>query len=207
MSGSRLRRTVATTGRPVVSQELTDLDAWAGSALAARVFDTVIAPTGENIIVSARDVTDRVSAERAHEAAEARFRDVIESAPDAMVLVDSDGMITLVNTQAKKLFGYRREELLGHRHELLIPETLRVRHRDHSARYRADAQPRPMGAGLELFARRKDGTQFPVEISLSPLTTAQGTVVCSATATSPPVTGSSVSSNSAPSCLISRTTL
>ena len=178
-----------------------------GSPLAARIFDTVIAATGEDIIVSARDITDRVSAERAHEAAEDRFRDVIESAPDAMVLVDSHGRITLINARAEELFGYRRDELLGHEHELLIPEPARVRHRDHSARYMANAQPRPMGAGLDLFARRKDGTQFPVRSpsARSPPRREQWSAARSAT--SPPVTGSSVSSRSAPSCLISRTTL
>ena len=174
-----LFRHVAITGEPAADGELIDDEAWAGSPLAGRVLDTVIAPTEDSIIVSARDVTDRYNAERAHHAAEARFRDVIESAPDAMVLVDREGTITLVNAQTERLFGYQRAELIGQDHELLVPESARARHRGHRDRYFGDAQARPMGAGLELSARRKDGTEFPVEVSLSPLTSAEGPVVCS----------------------------
>jgi diguanylate cyclase (GGDEF)-like protein/PAS domain S-box-containing protein len=108
------------------------------------------------------------------------FRDLLESAPDAMVIVDSDWKIVLVNAAAEKLFGYPREELLGRCVEMLSPE----RFRDDQSRYRAaystDPKTRAMGAGLELCARRKDGTEFPVEISLSPIDTEAGTFISSA---------------------------
>ena len=86
-----------------------------------------------------------------------RFRALFESAPDAVVIVDGHGKISLVNHQTEKLFGYRREDLLGQPVELLVPDGLREAHADHRAAYAADPQARPMGAGLELFAVRKDG--------------------------------------------------
>ena len=103
------------------------------------------------------------------EAAEARFRALVESAPDAIVAVDQPGTIALVNSQAEKLFGYAREELLGQPIEILVPERFRQQHVRDRERYTAAPRTRPMGAGLALAARRKDGSEFPVEISLSPL--------------------------------------
>jgi PAS domain S-box-containing protein len=97
-----------------------------------------------------------------------RFRDLLEAAPNAIFEVDCDGTIGLLNAAAEKMFGYPREELLGQVIEVLVPESLRSQHRAHRSVYAAHPVTRPMGIGMELFARRKDGSQFPVEISLSP---------------------------------------
>jgi PAS domain S-box-containing protein len=102
-------------------------------------------------------------------AAEAKYRGVIDAAPDAIVIVTREGVIDLVNRQAEILFGYGRDELLGQSVELLIPERFRERHGDHRAHYEAHPQTRPMGVGLELYGRHRDGNEFPVEISLSPM--------------------------------------
>lgn len=97
------------------------------------------------------------------------FQGILEAAPDAVVIVDGQGRIRVVNGQAEVLFGYRRDELLGQTVDMLVPRSVRGDHAGHRARYMADAHTRPMGAGLDLRAHRKDGTELPVEISLSPL--------------------------------------
>jgi len=107
-------------------------------------------------------------------------KDVLEAAPDALVVVDEGGRIVQLNTPAQQLFGYSREELLGHAVELLVPERDRAAHRLHRGSFQSEARRRPMGAGPELNGRRSDGTEFPVEISLSPLVTAGGTLVLAA---------------------------
>ena len=112
--------------------------------------------------------------------AEDRLRLVIESAPSAMVMVNGQGEVVLVNGQTEKLFGYRREELIGQSIELLVPERLRAHHPAYRKGFLSKPQARPMGAGRDLFARRKDGSEFPVEIGLNPIETEEGTMVLSA---------------------------
>lgn len=110
---------------------------------------------------------ERLSRDRAE--AEARYRLVLEAAPDALVIVGPDGRIAFANAQADQMFGYPRHELLGSEIEVLLPGRFRNNHRNHRANYFADPAVRPMGSGLELSGLRGDGTEFPVSISLSPL--------------------------------------
>jgi diguanylate cyclase (GGDEF)-like protein/PAS domain S-box-containing protein len=112
--------------------------------------------------------------------ADALFRSLLESAPDALLLVGPDGRIALVNQQAETLFGYPRDELVGQPVEMLVPEDVRGWHGRHRASFAGEPMMRPMGAGLELRGCRKDGSTFPVEISLAPIKTAEGPFVSAA---------------------------
>lgn len=116
----------------------------------------------------------RCSRPHVHLQSHLRFRDLLEAAPYAIFEVDRDGTIVLLNAAAEAMFGYAREELLGQLIEILVPESLRPRHNQHRDRYAEHPTTRPMGIGLELFARRKDGAEFPVEISLSPIRSVDG---------------------------------
>ena len=111
---------------------------------------------------------------------EAEFRGVLDAAPDAMVIVDERGRIALVNSQVERLFGWDREALLGQPVEVLIPARLRGAHEHHRADYFGNPRVRSMGAGLALYGQRRDGTEFPIEVSLSPLVTASGSTLVTA---------------------------
>src|SRR3569833_282000 len=128
---------------------------------------------GTLVLAAIIDITERIRAED-------RFRLIVESAPNAMVLVNAEGKITLVNSQTEKLFGFSRQELINNSVETLIP----ARYKDHHPEYRnaffSTPKTRSMGAGRDLFAKRKDGTEFPVEIGLNPLETDEGAMVLAA---------------------------
>ena len=113
---------------------------------------------------------------------ETKWRAMLEAAPDAIVAVDTAGRITLVNAQTERLFGYHREELLGQLVEMLVPPQARSVHPKHRLRYLTEPKPRPMGAGIELSALRRDGTQFPagLQISLSAIETDEGALFAAA---------------------------
>jgi PAS domain S-box-containing protein len=120
-----------------------------------------------------RDISERKRAEQ-------RFQLVVESAPSGFVMVDQAGRMVLVNSQTEKMFGYTRDELLGHPVEILVPERLRKQHAQYRAGFFANPKARAMGVGRDLFGQRKDGSEFPVEIGLNPIKTSEGCFVLSA---------------------------
>lgn len=125
---------------------------------------------GDFVLVAIADITERRRAEE-------RFRLAVESAPNAMLLVDRQAVIVLTNMATEKVFGYRRDELLGQRVDVLVPERFRSRHPEMREGFFHSPQSRPMGAGRELYGLRKDGTEIPIEIGLNPLSTAEGQFV------------------------------
>jgi PAS domain S-box-containing protein len=129
----------------------------------------------EGMFVSAaiRDISSRKKSE-------AKFKGLLESAPDAMVIVDKKGRIQLVNAQTEKLFEYNRDEIIGQKVEILIPERFKSVHSPHRKNFFQEPRTRAMGAGLELYGRKKNGSEFPVEISLSPIETEEGLLVSAA---------------------------
>lgn len=128
---------------------------------------------GRLVAAAVRDVSERVRAE-------AKFRSLLDAASDAIVGVDAQGRIALVNAQTEHLFGYTHDELVGQPVEILVPEAKRPAHPARRNRYLSDPRPRPMGAGVDLSARRKDGTEFPAEISLSVIDTEYGPLTSAA---------------------------
>ncbi|MGF7238830.1 MAG: PAS domain S-box protein [Frankia sp.] len=143
---------------------------WASVALSP-IRDDDGALTG--FVKVTRDVSER-------RRADAMFRGLLVSAPDAMVIVGSDGRIVLVNRQAEQLFGFELDELAGKEIEILVPERYRYHHPGYRGGFFAQPHTRPMGADLELFGLRRDGSEFPVEISLGPVETDQGLLVAAA---------------------------
>ena len=130
-----------------------------------------------HVIRTGLDVTEQRKTQEEVRTREAKFRGLLEAAPDAVVGVDAQGRIVLVNAQTEKVFGYGRQEILGKPIETLIPKQLRGRHKAHRSVYFGGPQSRPMGTGLDLQGLRKNGSQFPVEISLSPIETGEGILV------------------------------
>jgi two-component system, chemotaxis family, CheB/CheR fusion protein len=135
-------------------------------------------PSGQIIGAStiARDISERKRAEEALKRSEERFRTLVEDSPNALLLVDQDGAITLLNRQAEEIFGFTRAELVGQPVEILMPKRFRKSHAGYRTEFAAKPEQRPMGAGRHLFAVRRDGSEFPVEIGLTPLHTPEGLV-------------------------------
>ena len=145
-----------------------------GSVFPAEIsLSSIETEAGRLVSAAIRDVSER-------KAAEAKFRGLVDAAPDSMVIVDPDGRIELVNSQTEAMFGYGRGELLGRPVEVLVPPRFRGQHPGHRTAYTHAARVRPMGAGLELYGLRKDGTEFPVEISLSPLQSGDSVTISAA---------------------------
>ncbi|MGB9402493.1 MAG: sigma 54-interacting transcriptional regulator [Candidatus Acidiferrales bacterium] len=145
--------------------------------------DVMLSPLqveGEALFLAVvRDITHRKGIEEALHRSEQRSRALFEHSPDAIIVTDQEGKIADVNAQVGKFFGYDRGELLGQPIEVLVPERFRKTHPKHRADYAGAPRVRPMGIGMELFGRRKDGGEFPVEIMLSPVETQDGKVVLS----------------------------
>tara|TARA_R110001599_G_C12274642_1_gene661983 strand:- start:2290 stop:6324 length:4035 start_codon:yes stop_codon:yes gene_type:complete len=132
------------------------------------------------VVVTFVDISRRLENERKLRKSEARFRNLVENAPDPLIMADAAGNIVLANAEAEHFFGYGKQELLGKNVEELIPRKQRARHKTHRKKYMRDPQIRPIGSNLNLQALLRDGTEVPVEISLSPVETDDGIMVCAA---------------------------
>lgn len=148
-------------------------------------YSAVVEPfrDGENQIIgcigSAFDISDRKKAEEALQTSLTLFEGLFEASPDAVLLILADGTVQRANRQAEDVFGYTRAELVGSRVEQLIPDRFRRVHLSHRADYQSNPHRRPMGIGLSLFGLHKDGHEFPVDVTLSPLRVNQQTfVIC-----------------------------
>ncbi len=137
-------------------------------------------PEGTLVTAAIRDISVRKAAEQHLAQMEGRYRGLLEAAPDAMVVVNPAGEIVLLNVQAEKQFGYRRDELVGQKVKNIIPEGFAERLIADGTRTAAEALAQQIGTGIELSGRRKDGSEFPLEIMLSPLESAEGTLVTAA---------------------------
>ncbi len=134
---------------------------------------------GRVVLSVIRDISDRKKAQEAIQRSEQLFHALFEFSPDAIIASDHEGRITGVNARVETSFGYQREELLGQSIDILVPERFRRAHPAHRKEYGSGARVRPMGAGLELYGRRKDGSEFPADIMLGPVETSKGRVVLS----------------------------
>jgi two-component system sensor kinase FixL len=167
-------RHVIETGHPVVNVEVHGAPASPSAAGRCWVLshypvkDAAGALLGVNTVV--QEITERKRTEE-------RFRLVVESTPTAVVIVDAAGKIVLINSRCEQLFGYRRKALLGQSVDVLVPERFRRAHTGHRAAFSESPTARPMAAGHELYGRHKDGSEIPVEISLTPIQAAEGPLV------------------------------
>lgn len=183
-SAHELLKTIFPKPLKEIEAELFSTGSWEGELLHSRrdgsqVVDFsrwVVKKEGDKpaaILESNRDITLRVRAQK-------KFRDLLEATPDAMIIVNKEGLIELANAQMASVFGYSKEEIVGKPVEHLLPGRFRTRHEGHREGFFHSPKNRQMGAGLELYALKKDGTEFPVEVSLSPLETEDGVLVMSA---------------------------
>jgi PAS domain S-box-containing protein len=136
--------------------------------------------TVRGVVLVFRDQTEAAAAEKALRDREELFRGLLEAAPNAMVIVNARGIIKLLNAETERLFGYSRAELVGRPVDVLIPDSARAQHADHVRDFFASPRARGMGSAMELYGRRQDGTEFPIEVALSPMSTTDGTLVTAA---------------------------